>query len=68
MAFGRRSRFSLSAPRWPTFVVSLAVIGVALLSLRFHLPVGHAFVSAHRLLIVVGAYVLLLLGTMLPGI
>ena len=64
----RRGRFSLNAPRHITFVVSLALVLVAAVSLRFHLPVGQGFVAAHRFWLAVAGYALLALGVMLPGL
>ncbi len=64
----RRGRFSLNAPRRLTFVVSLALILIAAVSLRVHLPVGQSFVAAHRFWIVVAGYALLALGVVLPGL
>ena len=67
MAF-RRSRFSLSAPRIPTFVISLALVLIALASMYGRLPVGQGFVAQHRSLLVVAGYVVLALGVLFPGI
>ena len=62
----RRGGFPLNAPRLLTFVLSLALVLTAVLSLRFHLPVGHGFVAAHRFWLVVGGYGVLALGVVLP--
>ena len=62
----RRGGFSLNAPRLVTFVLSLALVLAAALSLRFHLPVAQGFVASHRFWLVVGGYALLALGVVLP--
>ena len=67
MAF-RRSRLSLSAPRILTFVISVALVLVALASLHLRLPVGQGFVAQHRFWLVVAGYGVLTLGVLLPGV
>lgn len=64
----RRSRFSLSQPRIPTFVLSLVLILIALASAHLHLPMGQGFVAAHRSEILVAGYVVLVLGVLFPGL
>ena len=68
MALTRRGSFALNAPKVITFVISLALVIVALLSMHAQLPAGAAFVGQHRLWIVVGAYALLAAGCILPGL
>ena len=63
-----RRGFGLNAPRRLTFAVSLLLVLAATLSLRFHLPVGQAFVAGHRLWLAVAGYALLALGVLLPGL
>lgn len=62
----RRGGFSLNAPRLATFALSLALVLVAGLSLRFHLPAGQGFVAAHRLGLALAGYAVLALGVLLP--
>ena len=64
----RRGRFSLNAPRHITFVVSLVLVLLALVSVHVHLPAIQGFVAAHRLWLVVAGYALLTLGVLLPGL
>jgi hypothetical protein len=66
MAQRRNGGFGLKSPRLITFVVSLALVLAASLSLRFHLPVGQGFVAGHRFWLAVGGYALLALGVLLP--
>lgn len=68
MAFPRRGGGSaLSAPRLVTFVVSLALVLLALVSLKVHLPAGLSVVATHRFALLVAGYVVLLLGVVLRG-
>ncbi|MDP4021082.1 hypothetical protein Q8W71_00465 [Methylobacterium sp. NEAU 140] len=53
---------SLSAPRLLTFVVSAALIGLAVASLYTKIPMIGRTVVAHRQWFFIGAYVLLALG------
>lgn len=62
----QRRGFGLNAPRRVTFAISLALVLAAVLSLRFHLPVGQAFVAGHRFWLAVAGYGLLALGVLLP--
>ncbi len=62
----RRGGFPLNAPRLLTFAASLLLVLAAGLSLRFHLPVGHGFVTAHRFWMAVAGYALLALGVLVP--
>lgn len=64
----RRGGSALNAPRLVTFAASLAPVLAAGLSLRFHLPVGHGFVAAHRFALAVAAYAVLALGVLLPAL
>jgi predicted membrane channel-forming protein YqfA (hemolysin III family) len=69
MAFPRRSGGNfLSAPRLLTFVVSIVLAGLALVSLRLHLPSGLSFVNTHRFWMLAAGYVVLLIGVILPGV
>ena len=68
MAFVRRGGFALNAPKVITFVISLILVVVALASMHTRLPFGAAFVSSHRIWVIVAAYVLLALGCLLPGL
>ncbi len=67
MAF-RRGGFALNAPKVITFVISVILVVVALLSMHMRLPVGASFVAQHRVWLVVAGYVLLALGCLLPGL
>lgn len=62
----RRTGITLKAPRVVTVLASLALVLVAVLSLRFHLPVGHGFVAQHRFWIAIAGYGVLALGALLP--
>ena len=62
----RRGGFALTAPRLLTFAASLALVLAAILSLRFHLPVGQGFVASHRFSLAAAGYGLLALGALLP--
>ena len=69
MAFPRRGGGSaLSAPRVVTLVVSLALVLLALASLKVHLPAALSAVAAHRFALLVAGYVVLLLGVVLRGL
>ena len=68
MAFPRRGGAStLSAPRLVTVVVSLALVLLALVSLKVHLPPPLSVVAGHRFALLVAGYVVLLLGVVLRG-
>lgn len=64
----QRRGFGLNAPRLLTFLASTALIAAAALSLRFHLPVGHGLVAAHRLPLAFAGYGLLALGVLVPAL
>ena len=68
MALMRRGGFGLNAPKVITFVISLVLVVVALLSMHTQLPAGAAFVGQHRFGIIVVAYALLAAGCVLPGL
>ena len=68
MALMRRGGFGLNAPKVITFVISLVLVVVALLSMHTPLPAGAAFVGQHRLAIIVVGYALLAAGCVLPGL
>ncbi len=59
------SRFYLTAPRVPTFVLSIVLALLALLTAYGHLPELHGISSFVVLLV---AYVVLLVGTLLRGV
>jgi predicted membrane channel-forming protein YqfA (hemolysin III family) len=64
----RRGRFSLNAPRHLTFLVSLVLVLLAVMSMHVHLPAIQGVVAAHRFWLVVAGYVVLTLGVLLPGL
>jgi hypothetical protein len=67
MAFGRQSSGSgLGAPRILTFVISFALVLLAVASLYTHLPAELGFVNQHRFWLAVAGYVVLMLGVLLP--
>lgn len=53
---------SLSPPRVLTFLVSVALIGLALASMYTHIPTIGAFVVKHRTGFFIGAYLVLAVG------
>ena len=68
MAFPRRGGGGLTAPRIPTFIVSLALVLLAVASMYVHLPAALSFVNGHRFWLVVAGYVVLALGVVLKGV
>ena len=68
MALMRRGGFALNAPKVITFVISLVLVLLAVVSMHTHLPVGAAFVAQHRFWIVIAGYALLAAGCLLPGL
>ncbi len=69
MAWGRRGAgLGLNAPKVVTFVVSLALVLVAVAAGYGHIPAIGPFVVQHRFWIVVAGYVVLALGVILPGL
>ncbi|WP_131113129.1 hypothetical protein [Lichenihabitans psoromatis] len=69
MAFARRGGGGgLSAPKIVTFVISLLLVLLAVVSLYTHLPASLGFVNQHRFWLVVAGYAVLTLGVLLPGV
>ncbi len=68
MAFPTRGRTFVSAPRLLTVIVSLALVGLVLLSFTTHLPAQLAIVLEHRLLMLLAGYAVLLAGVLLRGL
>ena len=58
----------LTPPRLVTFVVSLVVAALAVLSFRWHIPTIGRFVADHRTQVALAAYVILALGVVLRGV
>lgn len=55
---------SLTAPRMITFLMSLALIALAVASLYMRIPTIGRFVASHRTEFFVGAYAVLMLGVL----
>lgn len=55
---------TLTAPRLLTFLVSLALIGLAVASLYMRIPTVGRFVASHRTEFFVGAWAVLALGVL----
>lgn len=67
MAFLRQGGGSgLSTPKILTFVVSFALVLLAVASLYTHLPPSLGFVNQHRFWLVVAGYLVLMFGVLLP--
>lgn len=66
--FRRRSGFVLGAPKVVTFALSLILALLAVGSALTHYPPALATVTTHRFWLAVVAYVVLMLGVLLPGV
>lgn len=66
--FRRRPGFALGAPKVITFGLSLVLALLAVGSALTHYPPALAAVGTHRFWVVVVAYVVLVLGVLLPGV
>lgn len=58
----------LTAPRIPTFLVSVVIAVLAIGDKYYPVPTIHGFLAAHRFTLVVVAYVILAIGVVLTGL
>ena len=60
---------NLTTPRLATFLLSLALTGLAVASLlHVHVPMVGAAVTGHRTGVLISSYAILALGVLMPGL